>query len=391
MRKFSVLCLLFLDTFGLAVIYPIFTPLVLKTNLVTVGQGFDARGLLLALLICAFPLGQLFGAPTFGSLADKYSCRFAFTLSLLGEFAGFIFTAIAVHYLLYWPLLVARLWTGFFAGNLTVGMAAISEMSSDRRSRTRNFGQIASVTGFAFVIAVLLGGVLSNRVIDKVFTPSLPFYLAAALTLINLVLIRKAFYDEPKNASGTKYTPLSHRIRWFYLVYFFFMLGWITVLQFLSAFSIERLHIGKTQITWIFALIGIVWLIGNSGFNRFLVKWLSGKMLVIFAIGLLSLTIFGASLSPNTLYFSILVSLAALFASIVWVNIMSMISTSALLQNQGRAIGYSQSVAMLAMMGGSIVGGSLASFGTQTIYLTSASCLLAGFLVSVIIYKYDKS
>lgn len=373
----------------MAVIYPIFTPLILKTNLVMEASGFGARGLLLALLICAFPLGQLFGAPFFGRLADKYSRRFAFTWTLLGEFFGFIFTAISVHFLLYVPLLLSRLWTGFFAGNLTVGMAAMSDMSHDKESKAKNFGLVASVTGLGFVIAVLLGGVLSNEVIDKVFKPSLPFYLAALLCTFNLILIRRAFFDQPNTDKCPKCRALSLPIKWLYMIYLCFMLGWISLLQFLSAFAIERLHIGKTQITWIFVLIGTVWLLGNGVLNRILINRLSSRALVISSLCLLFLVIFGSAFTHSAFHFCILVGLAALFASIIWVNIMSMISSRALPENQGRAMGYSQSVAMVAMMGGSLIGGLLATFGTQTIYLTSAGCILLGFLVSIIISKCD--
>lgn len=370
-------------------VYPIFTPLILKTNLVVEASGFGARGLLLALLICAFPLGQLFGAPFFGRLADKRGRRHAFTYTLLGEFVGFIATAIAVHHLLYVFLLLARLWTGFFAGNLTVGMAAMSDMSQDRAAKAKNFGLVASVTGLGFVIAVLLGGVLSNEVLNHVFKPSLPFYLAALLCLLNLWLIRKGFYDQPFGETCQK-CALSLSIKWLYLVYFLFMLGWISMLQYLSAFSIERLHVAKTGITWTFLVIGIVWLIGNSGLNRLLVTRFSSKLIAILSLILLASSILAAALCTHVTYFRIFAGSAALFASFVWVNLMSMISSTARPENQGRAMGYSQSVAMIAMMAGSLLGGSLAALGTQTIYFTSTACILLSFIAGTIIMTRDK-
>lgn len=371
-------------------VYPIFTPLILKTNLVVEASGFGARGLLLALLICAFPLGQLFGAPFFGRLADKRGRRYAFTHTLLGECVGFIITAIAVHHLLYVFLLIARLWTGFFAGNLTVGMAAMSDMSQNRKAKAKNFGLVASVTGLGFVIAVLLGGVLSNEVLNQIFKPSLPFYLAAVLCLINLWLIRKGFYDRPFGNTCPK-CALSISIKWLYLIYLLFMLGWISMLQYLSAFSIERLHLVKTQITWTFVLIGALWLIGNSALNRLLIRYLSSRSIIIGSLILLTIAILAAAFCTNASDFRLFAGCSSLFASLAWVNLMSMISSTARPENQGRAMGYSQSVAMLAMMGGSLLGGSLASMGTQTIYFTSAFCVLLSFISGAIIIKNDNS
>ena len=65
---------LFLDNFGLAIIYPIFTPLFLKSGHALVPQGLTylQRTILLGLLIASFPLAQFFGAPLIGQFSDQF-------------------------------------------------------------------------------------------------------------------------------------------------------------------------------------------------------------------------------------------------------------------------------------------------------------------------------
>lgn len=63
----------FIDNFGLAIIYPIFTPLFLKPHyeLFSTEVPTIYKTILLGLLIATFPIAQFFGAPIIGGMSDR--------------------------------------------------------------------------------------------------------------------------------------------------------------------------------------------------------------------------------------------------------------------------------------------------------------------------------
>ena len=171
----AVLSLLFLDNLGLTVVYPIFTPLVLKPiyTLLPYEYPLSIRIILLGLLIASFPFAQFIAGPIIGHIADLKGRKFAFMLALVGEGVGFFLTGLSVLMMNYSFLFFSRLFTGFFAGNMTICLSAISDMTGDEKSRSRSFGVVSSVVGISFVIAIVIGGTLSNEDLNVFFNSSL--------------------------------------------------------------------------------------------------------------------------------------------------------------------------------------------------------------------------
>ncbi|MBI3236503.1 MAG: MFS transporter [Chlamydiales bacterium] len=177
----------FLDNFGLAIIYPIFTPLFFQKE----SFFFDAtttymqKTILLGLLIGAFPLAQFFGAPLIGQFSDRFGRKRAFYITILGTAFGYTLTAFSIleHFLSL--LFISRILTGLCAGNLTICLAAIADRSVDQKIRTKNFGSIAAIGGLSFILAILLGGILSNPEHHPLFHASFTFWITAFLSYIN--------------------------------------------------------------------------------------------------------------------------------------------------------------------------------------------------------------
>lgn len=73
----TVLLTIFLDFFNLGLIYPIFSSLIFEGNggLLSPDTSEFFKNAVFGILIAAFPLGQLFGAPIIGELSDHYGRR----------------------------------------------------------------------------------------------------------------------------------------------------------------------------------------------------------------------------------------------------------------------------------------------------------------------------
>ena len=141
---------LFIDNFAFAVIFAIFGPLFIDPSygMVTAEMSSLSKNLLLGVALGLFPLGQC-----------------------------------------YILLILTRLITGFFPGNLSICLASIADLSPDEKTRAKNFSIIMIITGLSWMFAMLSGGYLSDPSISAHFNPALPFFATAVLALLSLLSI----------------------------------------------------------------------------------------------------------------------------------------------------------------------------------------------------------
>ena len=175
----AALLVLVVDNFGLFVVFPFFTPLILNGSILEAQPDSFTRTLYLIFLIASFPLAQIFGAPFFGHVADTIGRKRAFIITLCGETFGFLLSALALHLNIYTLLFVSRLVTGFFAGNMTICLAVAADRVQDHNKRGYLFSVLTALLGISFVTALSVGGFLSYKMLDPTFSTSLPFIITA--------------------------------------------------------------------------------------------------------------------------------------------------------------------------------------------------------------------
>jgi DHA1 family tetracycline resistance protein-like MFS transporter len=131
--------------------------------------------------------------PILGMLSDRYGRRPVLLLSLFGLGADFLLMALAPS--LAW-LLVGRVLNGMTAASFSTASAYVADITPPE-GRAKAFGFMGSAFSFGFLIGPVLGGVLGDlslRMPDLVIGAwtvdmdlRLPFFVAAALTLVNFV------------------------------------------------------------------------------------------------------------------------------------------------------------------------------------------------------------
>ena len=396
----ALLSAVFLDNVGLAVVYPIFTPLVLTPYYTLLPSHFplSLRVLLLGVLIASFPFAQFLAGPLIGHLADRKGRKFALTAALFGETVGFFLTAVALMKMSYTMLIISRLFTGFFAGNLLLCLSAISDMEPEAKGRSKSFGIVAGVTGISFVIAIAIGGMLSNTELFAFFNSSLPFWALGAFSLINLSIIR-IFFSESYAPISPECDSIKMQLKeirslfkssslgYLYVSFFFFMLGWIVSLQFLSTFLMEHFTKVKLSITLIFIGVGLTWCFGTIILNRLLIKRLKLKKILFYSLLLSCLTLYLVSEVRSLIAFVHLILIGALFASLTWANCLALISIKAPMKLQGKLLGVNQSIATISMAFAPLFGGLVGVLDIRTIYLFASTSLLIS-ISSLIISKF---
>ena len=390
---FPLLLTYFIDNFGLAVVYPIFAPLFLAPHfLFTESVTFFARTVLLGLLIASFPLAQFFGAPLIGALSDKIGRKKIFIITIIGGIIGYTLTGMGIHYREIHVLMIGRAWTGFFAGNLTLCLAAIADISTSDANRTKNFGWIATVGGLSFILAIFIGGSFANPKLQALFSPGLPFFLTAIFSVVNLFVIIFLFKESHVVDPNKKIhvvrgleslmSIIEHqKVRWIYLSYFLFMITWVTSMQFLSAFLIHAYSASIDLITLTFVLIGLIWSSSNFLINPLLTKMFQASrtfFLMLLSLGILLLL---TLIPDNMVFFLINFLLATFCAALSWTNGLATVSLSAPKSIQGGILGINQSIAAIASISGPLIGGLIGGYDIHLIYLFTGICSGAGALV----------
>jgi DHA1 family tetracycline resistance protein-like MFS transporter len=379
-RLFPVLVTYFVDSFGLAIVYPLLTPLLLDPKYQLLGHGFSSgnRVFILSLLIASFPLAQFFGAPMIGALSDRLGRRRIFLLTITGAIFGYAITAMGAGFQSLSLLWGGRVISGLFAGNLSLCLAVIADMAEDPGTRARYFGWIGALGGPSFISAIFVGGALINY-------PAIPFAITAVLASFNLWLMASLFkethyshFKEPftffAGIRNIKTALQFQKVRRIYGSFFFFSLCWVTSMQLLSSYANLRFSATPTQLTIAFSAVAIFWFLSNSVLNPWLTRRAPPAALFSAALVLLGLFLLISVAMKNFYLFLPFFALVALLSALSWTNGLATISLTAPPSIQGSILGINQSVSALASIIGPLVGGALIAFDPGALLLFTGFC-----------------
>jgi MFS transporter, DHA1 family, tetracycline resistance protein len=264
----------------------------------------------------AWALMQFIFMPILGALSDRFGRRPVILLSCLGLGLDFILMALAPS--LVW-LFIGRVISGITASNFATAGAYIADVTPPEK-RASSFGMMGAAFGIGFVVGPALGGYLGA------FDPRLPFWVAAALALINTAY---GFFVLPESLPRDKRTPFrwaranpvgSLRLLRTYptllpLAAISGLMGLahsvypsIAVLYMSFRYQWDTAAVGKAL-----AVVGIASIVVQGGLVKPVVRRLGEARTLL--VGLLAasvgVTLYG--LAPNGLWFLIAVPIAALW------------------------------------------------------------------------------
>jgi len=168
-----VLTALLIDTIGFGIIMPVMPDLIVNLTHTPLSEAARLAGWLLGV----FAAMQFLFGPVMGGLGDHFGRRPVILLSMAAFGLDYLVMGLAPTF--GW-LFVSRAVAGI-AGAIFVPVAAyIADITPPER-RAQNFGLIGAAFGMGFVIGPGIGGLLGS------FGPRAPFFVAAALALINCI------------------------------------------------------------------------------------------------------------------------------------------------------------------------------------------------------------
>lgn len=193
------------DVIGWGIVITIFTPLIMgKTGFLSPGTSYEAKSFWIGILLAIYSVGQFFAAPILGEISDNIGRKKVLILSTLGSSFGFVFSAISVFLSSVWLLFFSRLFTGIFAGNQSLAITSIIDLSS-KKQKARQLARVSIVKGIAFAFGPFVGGKLSETKLVSWFNFTTPLWLAAIvffLVFLTLLFFFEETFKKRKKREG---------------------------------------------------------------------------------------------------------------------------------------------------------------------------------------------
>ncbi|CZR00507.1 MFS transporter [Trichococcus collinsii] len=389
----------FIDLLGLGIIIPILPAVILNpmAGLLPMEYDFSLRTIIYGFLIASYPLMQFFGAPMLGALADRMGRRKILLASLLGTLGGYLLIAIGILTHNIWLLFIGRAIDGFTGGNISIAQSAIADISDDS-NRAKNFGLIGMAFGLGFVIGPYLGGKLSDPSILSWFDFATPFWFAAVLTAINILMVLKRFPETLKNKKTGRIDPLAgvknirkafeiKQLRTIFAVIFLLTVGFNFFTQFFQVFLVGKFQFNQSQIGDLFAYMGI-WIAAAQGaFLRPLSKRFSPMKILSVSSILLAATFPFLLLPDQAGWIYVIIPFIAIFQGLTQPNSTAIVSSMSDRSSQGEILGINQSIVSLAQALPPILAAFLTTINMNLPTLFAAGSTLAAWIVFVFVFK----
>jgi MFS transporter, DHA1 family, tetracycline resistance protein len=397
---FTLLFTVFLDFLGLGIIIPIIAPVFLDPakGALPVEYSFASRTFILGLLMATFPVAQFFGAPILGALSDKYGRKRILLISIFGSAISLLLFGIGISTRKVIVIFCSRILAGFAGGNVATAQSAIADLS-DMQSKARNFGLMGTMFGLGFILGPFLGGKLADSNMVSWFNYATPFWVAAFLSGINLILISTWLNETlktPKTDASVSFTTgfrnlrkafSSSHLRIIFSVVFFTVFGFSFFAQFFQVYLIQKFQFNQAHIGMTFAYIGVWIALTQGGITRVLSKHVTPYRTLKFSLLLMSSAFLVLLIPQEAGWLYVALPLVSIFQGITTPNATALISNAASYTEQGEILGINQSVQSAALAIPPIVAGLVTSLDVQLPIILASAATFIAWLIYIILYK----
>jgi MFS family permease len=375
----------FLDLLGFGLVIPFLPGL---------ARSLGASDFVATLPGSAYSFMQFLFIPIWGQLSDRVGRRPVLLWSIGASALGMVFLGVAGTL----PLLfAARLWSGAATANIAVAQAYIADVTPPER-RARGMGIIGIAFGLGFILGPAVGGELSRfPVLGR--TGTLPAFVAAALSVVNLLLALRTLPEslppEARGRSVRRAVPLDLRaaraaahtpgIGAAVAVNFLLILWFAGMEQTFRLFTADRFGLSDAGTGRIFALVGVTGAIVQGGLVGRLARRFGESPLIRTGLFIqaVAFALLGASPALGPAAKLALYGAALLIAAgngITTPTLPAYASKRAAASGQGLTLGTLQSASALARVLGPALGGVLyQTIAPSAPYYAGA----AGFLLAM--------
>jgi len=343
----------FLDLIGFGMIIPVFPFYAQKV-------GVDPASVIFFLGL--YSLGQLVGAPLWGTLSDRVGRRPVLLVTLLANAAASWMLAYSDNGVF---LGFSRIVAGLAAGNISAAYAYTTDITTDA-TRPKALGLLGSAFGLGFILGPAIGGLLAGANADDVGALARVAHGAAALSLVAFVLtlfrLPESLPPEKRLLKGAKRPSLIAQFKRpvlrDLLLSTVIVVAAVALFQStLALFAAERLAVGPRALGWIYGFVGVVSVAVQAGAIGVLTKRFGAAKLTRFGALLIAV---GLACVPPVHSITALLFALALFgvgSALFNPSMSGLVAATAAPTERGTVLGAYQSAASM----GRVIGPFLAS------------------------------
>ena len=350
-------------------------------------DALGAGGSELGWLIAAYSLTQFLFAPIWGGVSDRTGRKPVLVVGILGNGLSLLLMGLATEL---WMLFVARTLAGVLsAATLPTIMAYISD-STPEEDRGGGMGKMGAAMSLGVILGPGLGGLLAGGSL------STPFFLAAGLSLVSLVLIflllpeslpadaRRRGKRSRQGASFRQMLPaLLRSIGVLLLMAFLVSFGLTNFEAIFGLYALEKFDYGPQQVGTILMVIGVVSAVAQGALTGPLTRhW--GEAAVIRGSLLASAAGFLLMLLAGSYWTVLLTTGLFILAKTLLRPAVTSLTSKRTTAPQGVALGLNSSCMSLGRIAGPVWAGLLFDVEVRSPYLSGAVILFVGFVVSLL-------
>lgn len=367
-----LLLMVFVSIIGMGIVIPL---------LPFYGSAFDAEPWQVTLLFAGFSGGQFLGELTWGRLSDRIGRRPVILITILGAGLGYLGLAYSPGI---WIALAARVFGGFFAGNMSAIQGYIVDVTPPEKLAGR-LGLIGSAFGVGFVVGPSLGGFLAVTDHGAAgFRP--PLLLAAGLCVLAAVgailFLRESNAPHarrrgPGPIAAVRQALADPVLKRLMGSTFFAFMGLSAMWSILGLWGQARFGWGPSQIGAVMAAAGLASAISQGGVAGMIIARLGEVRSVVTGLTLAALFIALEAAAPPVALAIALVILSGTSHTLSQPATTSLISKAAPPDRQGATLGANAATSSLSRVMGPMISGFIFSaVGPNAPFVFSAAVLV---------------
>jgi DHA1 family tetracycline resistance protein-like MFS transporter len=396
---FPIYLAYFLSHLGISLFVPVLGPLLLNPDFqfFHFSTSLGVKSFILGFVFTCYPLARFISSPFIGDLADFYGRKKTLLFCLFGQSIGFFITALSITWHSIWFLILGRLVTGVFAGNASVCITAVADLSPDEKVRSKRFGLIALSAGLSFIVGVVIASLLSSEVCSF-GSFSLPAWIMVFFSTLNYVLVNKYFtetftlikqvhFSIKKSFQNVVIALSDPKLNMLYAFYLLYTCSLRFLVLYLPAILVTFYSFSQLDIGIAFTFFGFLWAFGSTVVNRLFIRKIKPFMLIYFASVLIIVSYLLLTFFKTAFIFWLAVPSLYILYAFTWPNIRTEISNNATSEVQGKVVGLSVSMIALGEMIASLLGGLVFPFGAHALFFQALVIISLGF---AFLYNYKK-
>lgn len=395
---FPLFLVLFIDGMGLGLLFPILNTILIEPDagFLAVDTSLNWRDFYYGLTIGIFMICWFFGATILGDLSDNIGRKKSLMICLIGGFLGYLLSALAILSHNFWLLLLGRIIAGFTSGSQPIAQAAIVDISPEEH-KARNIGLILLSVSLGFVFGPIFGGFLSNNHLVSWFNFETPMYFAAALSLINALLLFFLFSETFSKGTG-KIVIQWHQamtifisafkhdgIKKYSVVLLVMIFGWSNYFSFISLYLTQIHHYSIMENSLFLAVLGMGFSLGCGYLVNFCTKRFHFESVVIIGLAITASCVLLTLLINQEWVAWVAALIIGMSLSVAYSVLLTIFSNQVDQNEQGWVMGVTGSIMALCFGLTSIFTGLIAQVGAVLPMLLATSGLAGAALLLLII------